>query len=162
MQKQSIHSAISLSEADRSALLEPLSVTLASVLDAKLRVKHAHWNLRGAHFYARHQLFDDVADALEEQSDTVAERVAALGGIAMGSAASVQERSILPPYDTSIRAGVEHIEAVTMSLKAYCEHLRASLASDAVQRDPATEDMLIECLRATEFHLWSLDSHLRE
>jgi hypothetical protein len=38
------------------------------------QVKHAHWNVRGPAFIAIHELFDKIADKLEDYSDTLAGR----------------------------------------------------------------------------------------
>jgi hypothetical protein len=44
---------------------------LAGAIDLHAQVKQAHWNVRGPTFIAIHELFDKVADAMEEYSDTL-------------------------------------------------------------------------------------------
>ena len=58
---------------------------LAAAIDLHAQVKQAHWNVRGPNFIAIHELFDKVADAVEEYSDKIAERAGTLGGTAEGT-----------------------------------------------------------------------------
>ena len=52
---------------------------LASLIDAELTFKHAHWNVRGSGFLAAHELLDRVTKDLRRMADEVAERLAGLG-----------------------------------------------------------------------------------
>jgi starvation-inducible DNA-binding protein len=56
----------------------------ATELEEKPMTKHAHWNVKGPSFIALHELFDQVAEHVEDHIDTIAERVTALGGTARG------------------------------------------------------------------------------
>ena len=64
-----------------------LNARLADTIDLQLQAKQAHWNVKGPNFIALHELFDKVADAAEEASDMLAERLVALGGRAEGTGA---------------------------------------------------------------------------
>jgi len=46
-----------------------LNARLADTIDLQLPAKQAHWNVKGPHFIALHELFDKVADAAEEAID---------------------------------------------------------------------------------------------
>jgi DNA-binding ferritin-like protein len=50
----------------------------AGTLEVRAQVKQAHGNLRGPTFIAIHELFDKVADVVEEYSDKIAEWVRSL------------------------------------------------------------------------------------
>ena len=69
----------------RATVIELLNARLADAIDLKLAVKQAHWNIRGPSFIALHELFDQIAARMEEHSDTMAERVVQLGGLAAGT-----------------------------------------------------------------------------
>jgi starvation-inducible DNA-binding protein len=64
----------------RAQLVELLNQSLADTLDLKTQVKQAHWNVKGMHFIALHEMFDTFASTLENYVDMLAERVTALGG----------------------------------------------------------------------------------
>ena len=83
----------------RAKVTEILNQTLAATLDLKTQTKQAHWNVKGMDFYQLHELFDEIATELEEYVDMVAERVTALGSVAMGTARIAAANSILSEYD---------------------------------------------------------------
>ena len=58
----------------RSRSVALLNRHLAGAIDLHAQVKQAHWNVRGPNFIAIHELFDKVADVVEEYSDKIAER----------------------------------------------------------------------------------------
>src|SRR6266540_3898187 len=68
-----------LPEKVRRKAIELLNQHLADVLDLGLQAKQAHWNVKGPNFIALHELFDKVAEELEEFTDDIAERAVELG-----------------------------------------------------------------------------------
>src|SRR4249920_1934020 len=75
----------SLRKSTRRAMIDLLNRQLADVLDLGLQAKQAHWNVKGPNFIGLHELFDKVAEELEEFSDDIAERAVELGGVALGT-----------------------------------------------------------------------------
>ena len=73
----------------REPVIELLNARLADAIDLGAQSKHAHWNVKGPNFIALHELFDKVAETVEEQIDTLAELVTALGGRALGTIAAI-------------------------------------------------------------------------
>ena len=51
----------SLSPEAKPVVIDSLNKVLATLLDLKLQVKQAHWNLKGPHFMPLHPLFDTFA-----------------------------------------------------------------------------------------------------
>src|SRR5580765_2110316 len=86
----------------REKMIALLNAQLADTLDLYTQVKQAHWNVKGPYFIALHELFDDLAEQLEEPVDDIAERVTALGGVAMGTARIAAKASRLAelPHDS--------------------------------------------------------------
>src|SRR5882672_6903694 len=91
-----------LRDQTRRAMIELLNQHLADVLDLGLQAKQAHWNVKGPNFIALHELFDKVADELEEFTDDVAERAVELGGTAQGTVQVVSKRSRLSAYPLNL------------------------------------------------------------
>lgn len=140
-------------------LIDLLNQSLADTLDLKLQVKQAHWNVKGENFIALHQLFDDVAGAVEEYADMLAERVLQLGGIAKGTVQAVAENSSLKPYSTEIYKSAQHVTALTSSLRAVADSNRALIdASDALG-DKVTADLCTEIARGLDKWRWFVESN---
>src|SRR6058998_3122735 len=88
----------------RRAMIELLNQQLADILDLGLQAKQAHWNVKGPHFIGLHELFDKVAEDLEEYTDGIAERAVELGGVALGTMQVVSKRSRLSAYPLNLTA----------------------------------------------------------
>src|SRR5712691_1116771 len=98
-----------LREAIRRKSIDLLNQHLADVLDLGLQAKQAHWNVKGPNFIALHELFDKVAEELEEFTDDIAERAVELGGVALGTIQMVSKNSSLAAYPLDLSSGKEHV-----------------------------------------------------
>lgn len=70
-----------LPDASIEAILPALQGALDSLSTLYAAAKLAHWNVRGPHRAPLHKLFGHVADAAQEHTDIIAERLMQLGGI---------------------------------------------------------------------------------
>src|SRR5678815_5593514 len=97
--KSTLHKTLNnLREPARRAMIALLNQQLADVLDLGLQAKQAHWNVKGTHFIGLHELFDKVAEELEELTDEIAERAVELGGVALGTIQIISKKSRLSSY----------------------------------------------------------------
>lgn len=149
---------IPLDDRTSEVLAKNLNRALAATMDLKAQVKHAHWNIKGAHFYARHLLFDDLAAHLEVATDDIAERATTLGYFARGTIRQAAEASPLPEYDLDAISGEQHLTALADRYGRYVALLR-DLVREA-SSDAVTEDLFIEKLRESEKDLWFIESQL--
>src|SRR6188508_3459083 len=108
-----------LRDKTRHAMINLLNRELADVLDLGLQAKQAHWNVKGPHFIGLHELFDKVAEELEEFTDDIAERAVELGGVALGTIQVVAKESRLAAYPLSIASGKEHVTALADALAKF-------------------------------------------
>ncbi|MCA9652845.1 MAG: DNA starvation/stationary phase protection protein Dps [Myxococcales bacterium] len=149
---------IDLPESTRQAVVERLNLHLANTLDLRSQVKQAHWTLKGPQFFARHQLFDHVAEHLEAQADELAERISTLGGYPRGTTHLVAATSIITRFDTGNVVGSRLIKDLIDRFALHAKVIREML--EPVDRDdPASADMLTSQLRAVELDLWFFESH---
>jgi starvation-inducible DNA-binding protein len=111
----------------RSQVVELLNQSLATTLDLKTQIKQAHWNVKGMDFYQLHELFDEMATQIEEYIDMLAERVTALGGLAMGTARIAAQYSEIPEYPYDIVDGKAHVEALADLMAPYAKSLREAI-----------------------------------
>ncbi|CCW34333.1 DNA-binding ferritin-like protein (oxidative damage protectant) [Chthonomonas calidirosea] len=100
-----------LPQATREQIIELLNARLADAIDLYTQTKQAHWNVKGPAFIALHELFDQVAEAVEDYADLLAERAVQLGGVALGTARVAAEKSSLYEYPLSITTGRESASA---------------------------------------------------
>ena len=127
---------IDLPEQSRRSLADLLNARLADAIDLKLSAKHAHWNVKGPHFIALHELFDGLAAALDAPIDDMAERITALGGTADGAIHLVARRTSLDPYPAEIVSGAAHVEALANAVAAFGRNVRASIGEAGGRRPP--------------------------
>jgi starvation-inducible DNA-binding protein len=159
--KQKLYSTrIDLAEDIRVKVIEILNQTLAATLDLKTQTKQAHWNVKGMDFYQLHELFDEMATELEEYVDMVAERVTALGGVAMGTARIAAAESILPEYALDAVSGADHVTALADRFGTYAKHVREAIDSTDELGDLDTADLYTEISRNIDKRLWFLEAHL--
>ncbi len=151
---------IDLSTETRVGVVEKLTQTLATTIDLKTQVKQAHWNVKGLDFYQLHELFDEIAGELEEYVDTIAERITALGAIAIGTARMAANASLIPEYPLDLVDGVEHLIALADRYAAYAKHLREAIELTDELGDADTADLYTEISRTIDKRLWFLEAHL--
>lgn len=163
--KQETHlytTRIDIPESTRTKTIELLNSTLAASLDIWTQSKQAHWNVKGKDFYQLHLLFDDVADALYEHIDLIAERITALGGVAHGTARESAKASFLPEYpNTEKMTEEDHLNALAERLAAYAKHLRDAGTKTTEWNEQDTNDLYIEVSREVDKKLWFVEAHLQ-
>src|SRR3569833_3301583 len=100
----------------RTSIVNLLNSRLADAIDLGTQAKQAHWNVKGPNFIALHELFDQVAEHIEDHVDTLAERITALGGTANGTIAAVSHTTTQTPNPTDITEGVQHVDALSSAV----------------------------------------------
>lgn len=150
---------ISVPESRRKELAALLGDRLADSIDLRLQAKQAHWNVRGPHFFPLHELFDKVAEAVDEFTDMIAERLTTLGGVAEGLVGQAAKRTSLPAYPAKAESGAEHIEAVSTALAAFGKNVRESIEQAEKLDDAATADLFTEVARGVDQQLWFVEAH---
>lgn len=153
---------IDLPEKTRRRVVDLLNARLADAIDLQTQAKQAHWNTKGASFIALHELFDDVAENVEEHVDALAERVTALGGVAEGALATVAKRTSLDPYPADALEGLAHVAALASALADFGRKVRRAIDEAAKLKDAGTSDLFTEISRATDKYLWFLEAHLQD
>lgn len=127
---------------------------LIDVAELASQARQAHWNVRGTAFLSVHRWLDELAETLRSHADTLAERIAALGGWPDACSETLSERNSLEslPFGrlttdqalAAMDAGLERITAVATSW----------LDNPAVVRDPVTADVLTGVCRDAQVRQW--------
>ena len=153
-------SSVGVPENNRQALAALLNARLADSADLRSQLKWAHWNLKGMHFIQLHELFDSVASRLEEQTDTIAERVTTLGGVANGTVREAAAKSGLKEADLTASDGPSMLKFVVHNVAHHANALRQAVTESDDLGDAITADLFTQLTRELDKDLWFLEAHL--
>ena len=145
----------------RERMIGLLNQQLADTLDLYTQVKQAHWNVKGPHFIALHELYDKLAEELEDPTDDLAERVTALGGIARGTARIAADESRLPELPHGSLDGLKLTALLADRYAALAKSTRAAIDSADNAGDADTADLFTGISRGLDKALWFLEAHLQ-
>lgn len=144
----------------KTEMIDLLNARLADAIDLALVTKQAHWNLKGPTFIAVHELLDQLRDDVDEHVDIIAERVAQLDGIALGTLQAVSKASKLAPYPTDIRKVPDHVGALVERYAEVSKSTREGIDAADEAGDADTADIFTAFSRTLDKDLWFLKSHL--
>jgi len=143
----------------RTEVIGIVNQRLADAIDLQIQLKQAHWNVKGPHFIGLHELFDKIAEEVENYVDMIAERVVQLGGIAEGTVRTAAARSRLEEYPLDIAAGAAHVEAVARALSTFGREARMTIDETDGLDDADTADLFTEVSRGIDKWLWFVEAH---
>jgi starvation-inducible DNA-binding protein len=152
---------IDIGKDKREKLIALLNSRLADASDLKSQTKQAHWNVKGMSFIALHELFDQIATAVEGHVDLIAERITTLGGTAMGTVRLAAENSNLSEYPHEITDGAAHVDALSTALADFGKLVRNGIDEAADLGDQDTADIFTEISRDIDKHLWFVEAHIQ-
>ena len=161
MTRKMFKTSIDIPEDTRAKVIEYLNQNLADAFDLMSQSKQAHWNVKGQNFWQLHKLFDEIAGEVVEWVDMVAERIAALGGYATGTARMAAAASRLPEFPTDITEGMDFVKAMVERLAAYSNSAREGIDKTEKWGDVDSSDLLTEISRCADKYLYFLEAHLR-
>jgi starvation-inducible DNA-binding protein len=148
-----------LDNRERDEVGNLLQDTLVELVDLSLVGKQLHWSVVGPHFRSLHLYLDELVDSWRELSDTVAERAVAVGSFPDGQAAAVAAREDSPSLDRGAISDQGVIRELATRLTDSCERIRGRM--DRLEDvDAASQDVLVEVIRALEEQLWMVRSQL--
>ena len=144
----------------KTAMIALCNARLADAIDLSLAIKQAHWNLKGPTFIAVHELLDMLRGHLDDNADTIAERVAQLDGVALGTVQTVEGASTLPAYPTDIHKVSDHVGALVERFANIAKSVREAIDTADDAGDAGTADIFTSFSRDLDKDLWFLKSHL--
>jgi len=139
-----------------------LNQTLTYTVDLRSQVKQAYWNVKGKDFIPLHSLFTTIAAALDTYSDLMAERIAVLGGVAMGTVRMAAAQSRLPEYPHTLVEGNDHLVALVERFAHYATVIRGGITQAADVEDAGSAAIYTDISRGVDKQLWVLETHLQQ
>jgi starvation-inducible DNA-binding protein len=152
---------IGLSEEVRAVSVAALNRMLAHTMALRDLYKKAHWQASGASFYELHSLFDKHHGQQVDLADVLAERVQALGGVAMALARDVAQETRIARAPRGRERPLDQLGRLLDAHELILEEARP-LARDAAERgDDGTSDLLVsQVVRINEHQSWFIAEHL--
>lgn len=150
-----------LSENVRLGSTQNLNQVLADTISLREMYKKHHWQVSGHTFYQLHLLLDKHYEEQDKIVDEIAERIQALGGVAIAMPQDVAEHTRVerpPIHREEVPTQLSRLlEAHELILKE--SHEYAKTAADA--GDDGTNDLLVSnVIRTNELQVWFLAEHL--
>jgi len=145
---------------EREEVGNQLQALLVELIDLSLLGKQLHWAVVGPHFRPLHLQLDEMIDSWRELGDTVAERAVAIGHFPDGQAATVAESSPLAAVERGPIEDHAVVDELTRRLAEVAERTREKM-DRLGELDAASQDVVIEVIRALEEQLWMIRSQQR-
>ena len=146
----------------KAVSIATLNARLADAIDLALLTKQAHWNIKGPHFIALHEMIDGFRTEIDGHVDTMAERIVQVGGTALGTVQAVAKASALAAYPTEVHTSREHLAALIERYGQVANSVRAAIDETSEAGDANTADILTGVSRALDKALWFLEAHVQE
>jgi starvation-inducible DNA-binding protein len=157
--KQAKFTAPGMSNESAEKTIAALDNRMVALIDLQLTLKHIHWNVVGPNFIGVHEMLDPQVEAVREMTDTIAERIATLGGIPVGTPKSIVDRRTWNEYSLGKGLVTEHLGALDKVYNGInADHRKAIEAVSDL--DPVSEDMLISQLADLEQFQWFVRAHI--
>lgn len=142
-----------------SKVIDIVDMRMCGLLDLAMTLKHIHWNVVGPTFIGVHEMLDPQEASTREMIDVLAERIATLGGVPMGTPGSLVERRDWDDYDLGKAMAIEHLAALDIVYNGVNGDHRAAIEKLA-DLDPVSEDILTGQLGQLELFQWFVRAHL--
>jgi starvation-inducible DNA-binding protein len=138
-----------------SELTSSLQAVLTDLIELSLQAKQAHGNVVGANFRDLHLQLDEVVALTRAGSDTIAERMRALGAAPDGRSATVAAGTRLSEYPHGEQSTMRVIRLILASAAIAVATMR-TVHNTVDAEDPSTSDLLHTLIVAIEKHIWML------
>jgi starvation-inducible DNA-binding protein len=148
-----------MEEKDAGVVIDLLQQRLHALNDLALTLKHVHWNVVGPNFIAVHTMLDPQVDSVREMVDTVAERIATLGGSPAGTPGALVAARTWDDYSVGRDNAIAHLGALDLVYAGVIGDHRAAV-QETEDLDPVTQDMLIGQSADLEQYQWFVRAHL--
>jgi len=143
----------------REEVGQQLQETLVELVDLSLVGKQLHWSVVGPLFRPLHLQLDELIDSWHELADTVAERAVAIGFSPDGQSATIASESPVHGVERGELEDRVVVRELTTRLAEVAERARERM-DRLGELDAASQDVVIEVVRALEMQLWMIRAQL--
>ena len=152
---------IGLTEEQRHGVIELLNRDLADLYLLIIKTKKYHWDVVGPQFRTLHTLWEEQYNALTLNIDATAERIRALGGYPLGTAAGFIQHSTIKEHPNDLPSANEMVARLVQDHEQVIRNLREGIdkCSDEYH-DEGTADFLTGLMEQHEQMAWMLRSFI--
>jgi starvation-inducible DNA-binding protein len=158
-QKETKFTVPGVQEKTANKAIAVLDNRMVALIDLALTLKHVHWNVVGPNFIGVHEMLDPQVDVVRSMTDTIAERIATLGGTPIGTPQSIAYRRTWSDYSLGKALVMEHLGALDLVYNGVNGDHRTAILEMA-ELDSVSEDILISQLTNLEQFQWFIRAHL--
>ncbi len=141
------------------AVIDLLDNRLVALIDLTLTLKHIHWNVVGPAFIGVHEMLDTQHAAVQRMVDSLAERIATLGGSPQGTPGHVVEGRTWDDYELGRATTTDHLRELDSVYEGVITSHR-DVEKKMADLDPVTDDILIGQIADLEQFHWFIRAHL--
>ncbi len=152
---------IGLTEEQRHGEIELLNRALADLYLLLIKTKKYHWDVIGPQFLTLHTLWEEQYNALTMKIDATAERVRALGGYPLGTAAGFIQYSTIKEHPNDLPSANEMVNRLVQDHEQVIRNLREDIDKCGDEyHDEGTADFLTGLMEQHEEMAWMLRSFI--
>ncbi len=152
---------IGLNDQQREGIISMLNSDLANAYLLLIKTKKYHWDVVGPQFRSLHQLWEEHYEALQISIDAVAERIRALGGYPIGTAADFLKHATINEDPGKLPDAFHMVENLVVDHEQVIRNLRThGQKCEADFNDPVTQDFINGLAEQHEEMAWMLRSFI--
>ena len=153
---------IGITDSNRQTVVSELAKILADEYVLYTKTRNAHWNLEGADFYDKHKFFEGQFEQLDENIDSVAERIRTLGHYAPATLKSFLSLTQLSEETSAENDSKGFIAELLNDHESIIISIRENINRFANElNDLGTSDFITGLMTDHEKMAWFLRSHLK-
>ena len=152
---------IGLTEEQRHGVIELLNRDLADQYLLIIKTKKYHWDVVGPQFRTLHTLWEEQYNTLTINLDATAERIRALGGYPLGTAAGFVQYSTIKEHPNDLPSANEMVSRLVQDHEQIIRNLRNDIDKCGDEfHDEGTADFLTGLMEQHEEMAWMLRSFI--
>jgi starvation-inducible DNA-binding protein len=137
-----------------------LNIYLSNIQITYMNVRGYHWNVSGKQFFALHEKFEEIYNALNEMADEIAERVLTLDGTPLHSFSEYVETSTVKER-LNVSSAEDTVKALLEDIKNLLDNEREILSEASENNDEGTVGIISGFIGEQEKMLWMFNSLLK-
>ena len=154
--------AISLEEKKLRPVVDHLNDLLANYHVHYQKLRGAHWNVRGSHFFTLHVKFEELYNNAITTIDELAERILTLGKSPLSRYQDYLETSEIKEIDTIGMSDIDLVRTIVDDLEVLIALQRDLLEVTDEANDEGSNDMVNAFMQFNEKQNWMLRAFLNK